>query len=532
MLENFIVASISLVCGLLIGTVFSLFFYNFSSNNMGISNLETTINIAAYKATSSFFVIVYLVTIIGISIRTSRLNIKQLLYDERQVKIGHSSSALGLIIGTIMLIITTGYLVTFFNQNDSNVLMICFVISVIGIFIIISNSLYGINLIKKKNRKAYYRDMMYLSGIEYKFANNKKIFFFTVCLMGIVVFFQIFAFTTAKTDERNVETYYPYHIAYMEYDEEDYPTSGEINDISEKENIAILKSVELKYYVTSDYSLFSSDDIERISGENYRIKQGECVVYSQYDTKDGYPHYDKPTSTYVKIQGGDFSKKYLVKNVCNEVLINEMTLETDYCAVLNAEDFKTLVKHENTLDTGAVRVIQCKSIGQSKKLCETIKTLFCGDKSNNMDFSEISAKYKAIEKDEQTANFLIFVLTIMDILLFISNVMMIHFKLLSGIGLDKKRYNTMFEIGFSFKTIYDIVKKDIRTITVLPAFLAFLFGGLYAYSLLRLSGTIRYILFFTLLVGVIVIIFQCVIAQIYAKYYMHKIFRRDGGIYK
>lgn len=522
MFDNLVVASVALICGLLLGTALSLLFYKISITAMGINTLQITLNLTSYQVTIFFFLVIDLLTISAIAIRTSRLSIKQLLNDERKDRAGHSSNLAGFVAGVLILIIVASYLVTVFNQNDSNMLMLCFLVSAIGLLMIVSNSLCIIDFIKKRKPKAYYKNMVFLTGIRYKFSNNKKIFFFTICLMGIVIFFQVFAATGAKQLEKNEDTYYPYHIVYTEYANEQYPSANQIDTMAKNENVKLTMNAELKYFVEQNYTILSSSDAKQLLGKNYEIQQGTCIVFSQYDIKDGYPHYGKPSKAPLKINSPNFKPQYTVKEIKDEVLVNDLALETEYCVLINDQDFNQLVKHEDNLTAGKLRIIQCSTLSQSEKLCKAIeKTMRAG--TPDQEYVEIFAKYKAVKEDKQASTFLAFVFTTMDLLLYLSNNMMLHFKFLSGMHLDKEKYGSMWKVGFSSDEIHHIVKKDIRVMMVLPAAIAVLFGGSYAFSLLRLSEMEGFTWTCILIVGGIVLLLQNILSIIYAKYYMNKL---------
>jgi hypothetical protein len=521
-LENSIIAAVALACGVILGTIISLIFFKASVYLMGIHGLKASFEFGDYEKVVGFFVLIDILTIAFIAIRTSRATIKQLLYDERKMKTGHRPSLIWLIVGIAMILIPVCYLLTFFEQDHSNMMMICFAVTVIGLFIVVSNSMYFIDVIKRKNRKKYYENEAYLTGIKYKFGTNKKIFYFTICLMAIALFFQIFAFSVTKLEARNIDTYYPYHIAYTEYAGENYPSTDQINSMAEKYNMKLVKNTELKYISNGKYAIMSAQDIGQLSGQKYKVDVGDCIVYSEYDTQDGYPHYDKPTESTINISGQDFKAEYAVQKIENKVVMNDYVLSTDYCAVINSKDFDILQEHAKSSDTWTVRVVQCGSVAQSKKLVNEISSMLKTDPGNGI--GEMSSKYSAMQQSEQSCGFLLFVLTTMGVLLFLSNIMMIHFKLLSNIDLDRKRYNTMWNIGFSFDKIHDTVEKDIRTVMLLPVVIAVIFAGVYDYSLCRLSDTGGSAMIYTITIGGGVLLLQNILSCKYAKRYMRALF--------
>jgi len=292
--------------------------------------------------------------------------------------------------------------------------------------------------------------------------------------------------------------------------------------MAEKYNVKLVKNTELKYISNGKYAIMSARDIRQLSGQKYKMDTGDCIIYSEYDTKDGYPHYDKPTENTINIRGRNFKAEYAVQKIENKVVMNDYVLSTDYCAIINSKDFDILQEHAKSSDTWTVRVVQCGSVAQSKKLVNGISFMLKTDPGNGI--GEMSSKYSAMKQSERSCGFLIFVLTTMGVLLFLSNIMMIHFKLLSNVDLDRRRYNTMWDIGFSFDKIHDTVKKDIRTVMLLPVFIAVIFAGVYDYSLCHLSDTGGSALTYTIVIGGGVLLLQYTLSCMYAKRYMRELF--------
>lgn len=520
-LENVIIASLALLAGLLAGTLFSVIFYAVIIHSFDIYGLKTTLNWRSYQVTMLIAVGIDAVTIAVISIRTSRLTISQLLNDERKVRTGITSSKAVLLLGIAVVIITEVYLFGFYNQNDSNALLIFFPISVTAIVLIVFNSISIIKTIQRRNPHNYYKNMVYYSNIRHKFSSSKKVFCFTIGLMGFIVFFQVFAFGAHHMSVKNVDTNSPFHIAYMEYNEAAYPSTKQIDKAAENAKIKLGKNVDVKYFIgvsnNVKYTVISLREFQQLTGRTCSIPKGECIKISQYVTNDGYPHYDKPGNDPIEMQGENSSRQFSVKSVKNEVIMNGTAMETEYCAVINNSDFNMLLNKRTSVEGGNIRAIQCGNMKQSEKFCRILEQKY------GVDSQDISAKYIDEHKSMQADHFLMFAVTIMDVLLFLLNVMMIHFKLMSGLAADKKKYAGLWKIGYSAVEIYAIVKKDIRTMMIAPAVIAVLLGGTYVCGLLRLADTGKYGLLYTLIIGCAVLLFQCLISKAYARYYMRKL---------
>ena len=403
-------------------------------------------------------------------------------------------------------------------MNDNNALILCYFLIALGLLLILYNSLYFLDAIRKNKPKFYYSNILHLSDLRYRFSNNKKIFILTICLIGIVVYFQVFAVTVAHLSQNNIIRDNPYHIMYTEYSDESYPSTSEINGMAGKADAKVAKNVELPVYLSSvNNNVFSTGALKKALGVDLEIKRGECIIYTQYSIYDGHRHEDKIGSTFT-ISNDKLNKTYKIKSVKYKVLINtDMTL--GHCVILNNKDYDDIISNTGGHSSLQYRVINCATLNQSERLYKAINTKYDMDAEGLL----ASSRFSNLKLGKQISAFVILVLSTMDLMVFLLNLMMIHFKLLTNIDSDRKKYGIIQKLGFTLGEIRKTVQKNIDILMIWPVVIAVIFGGSLVIGLMRLSKTTLYTTICVLIVGAVIIFFQYIVSRLYIKYYMRKL---------
>jgi len=517
-LDNALIALSTLAAGLLLGTGYSVLFNKTFIKHIYPESTAGSLSIKGYEVTALIIGAIYFVTILCIEVYISGRTVKKLLTDERKAKEGHSPSKLLIIIGSALIIGNIFYIIFFYNINDNNALILCYFLIALGMLLILYNSLYFIDVLREKKPKLYYADILHLSDLRYRFSNNKKIFILTICLIGLVVYFQVFSFAVARSTQSYTTANNPFHVMYAEFSDENYPSTEELNELARNTDAEIVKTAEMPvYFDRSSNIVVSSDTLNKALGKDLDIRHGECIIYSQYSLDDGYRHEDKFGSTY-SIMTDKLNLKYHIKSVKYKVLINK-DMTPRYCIILNNKDYNDLISKAEEHYSMQYRIINCASLKQSERLYKTITAKY------DMDANGIisSSKYINMALGEHMSALIILILSIMDLMIFMLNLMMIHFKLLANMDSDKKKYGIIHKLGFTEGEIKSTVQKNINTLMIWPVIIAVIFGGTLIIGVMRFAKETWYTTVCVIIVGAAIIIFQYILSCLYTKYYTRKL---------
>ena len=218
LMENTLLAVCSLMFGLAGGIMLLTLFFKVFVRLIGLDSNFPLISINSVLRPSLALLAIYALTVTVIMIRLSRITVKEMIEDRK------SSSKALLLTGCAAVCYSIIGVFFIFDQTNTNRLILYYVVMLVGIYLIISNSYVLLIWLKKHKTNIFYRNLPVIGSIRQNFSTNKKIIFFSICLISFVVFFQIFSVYCSKLMLRNAVNDAPYHIAYIEYEDGEYPS--------------------------------------------------------------------------------------------------------------------------------------------------------------------------------------------------------------------------------------------------------------------------------------------------------------------
>ena len=178
---------------------------------------------------------------------------------------------------------------------------------------------------------------------------------------------------------------------------------------------------------STNNNVFSTKKKKKALGIDLDIKRGECIIYTQYSIYDGHRHENKFGSIFT-ISNDKLNKTYKIKSVKYKVLINtDMTM--GYCVVLNNKDYDDIIRSTDGHYNLQYRVVNCANLNQSERLYKAIGTKY----DMGTEGLLASSRFSNLKLGEQMSAFIILIFSTMDLMVFLLNLMMIHFKLLTNI---------------------------------------------------------------------------------------------------
>ena len=477
LMENAMLAGCSLIFGLAGGTILLILFFKVFVKQIEIVIDFEAISINGVIQTSVVLLAIYALSIIVIMVRLSRITVKEMIDDSKKVRIGRSSSIILLLTGFAAVGYSLIGVLFVFNQSDTNKLILYYVVMLVGIYLMISNSYVLLIWLKKHIPNVFYKNLPVIGSIRQNFSTNKRIIFFSICLISFVVFFQTFSVYCSKLMVRNAINDNPYHIAYVEYEEESFPTEEEIVQFASAADVAITKNDVIPIILDSSIIIPQSASNEYL-GTDYEIGNKECVIYTQYDLHDGYPH-DEFTDDTVAVNG---SEELSVKEVSYSSLINN-GITSRNIFIVNDQKFNEIEQINDSSYRAAIRVINCETINQSEALYKEISKHY----DMGLDGIFASAQCMDLKTADQSGMFLILISVIMNMLLLSLNAVMVYFKLQSNRDYNEKKYDMLWKIGISDSEILKLQKTENSIVFVMPAVVAVCVGALMTIGLIKIT---------------------------------------------
>ena len=477
LMENILLAGCSLILGFAGGTVLLALFFKVFVKLIGIEIDFPSISVNGVLRPSFALLIIYAITVVAIMIRLSRTTVKEMIEDSKKVRIGRSSSIVLLLVGFAALCYSIIGVIFIFDQTNTNKLILYYVVMLTGIYLMISNSYVLLNWMKRHHSNKFYKNLLVIGSIRQNFSMNKRIVFFSICLISFVVFFQTFSVYCSKLMLRNAAYDSPYHIAYIEYEDSEYPSEKELIAYAEKANASIEINAAISTILDGNI-IISINDANSSLGTDCNIGESECVIYTQYNLHDGYPH-DEFSKDVITVNGTDNLR---VKEVNYSSLINN-GFTPQYIIIVTDDEFARIINNNASVDSAVIRVINCETLSQSEALYHEMAK----DYDMGLDGLFVSAQFIEIKTADQSGKFLMLVSTVMNMLLLFLNAVMIFFKVQSNRESSEKKYTLLWDLGLNEAEIEKTRKTETAIIFIIPSLVAVCVGALMTIGLIKIS---------------------------------------------
>ena len=477
LMENALLAGCSLILGLASGIMLLTLFFKVFVKIIGIEFNFPAISINSVLRPSFALLIIYILTVIAIVIRLSRITVKEMIEDSKKVRIGKSSSIVLLLTGLTAICYSIIGVFFIFDQTNTNRLIVYYVVMLIGIYLMISNSYVLMIWLKKHRPNMFYKNLPVIGSIRQNFSMNKRIIFFSICLISFVVFFQTFSVYCSKLMVRNALNDNPFHIAYIECEDGEYPSEKDLIAYAEKAGAVIDKNAAIPTILDGCF-IISQNVANGNLGTDCNIEDGECVVYTQYDLHDGYPH-DEFSRDIFTFNG---SHELSVKEVNYSSLINN-GLTPQNIIIVNEDEFDGIIQRDASVRTAVIRVINCETVSQSEALYHEIAK----DYDMGLDGLFVSTQFIDMKTSDQSGKFLILVSTVMNMLLLFLNVVMIFFKVQSNRERNEREYALLWKLGINDAEIDKTRKTETAIVFIIPSFVAVCIGAIMTIGLIKIS---------------------------------------------
>ena len=403
--------------------------------------------------------------------------------------------------------------------NGSSIASIIFALLVIcGIYMVVSQiSAIGI-IIKKINKKQYYKNIIFYNIFNLRGKQYKNSLFTATLLISCTIFITCWAFVDIIANKEIIELAYPFDYTIRQsYDQNSSIDKDKIYTLAKQNNISIININEVDALILSYDKSFGNylekvpilcidqNSYNKLFEENIELTQG---YYNLYTNEKAVTQLDENKNIELNLIGSDIKIPMKLNNAFHKAIFSGYEDITYKVLVLNNEDYNDInkrcmpeaierfmvfnvnnwnesVQFHNSLVKELVK--ENDQIRISGDLVSNIyyeypnKYISC---LNNSDFkkwtykpySKIYATYYSL-KDNAIYSLLFIYITL---LCGISSIMIIYIKTLNVSYQDYIIYKKIRLLGASKAYIKSIIAKQLLIIYMFPTIIGSITGGLIA----------------------------------------------------
>ena len=478
--ENILVGISAIILGIISGLVFSRLFFLIIIKLMEITGVEYIIGIKNFTFPIGIFILIYLINMLVTMISTCRFEIIKLIKEEKKNQQNKINNPILALVGALIVVGMSILLYMEFNGMDKatgELLIESMIIIAIGTYLMISQ--FGGFLIKitKKNKSKYYKHLLFITNINSKFKENKKIIFITSMLIAVIVFYSGIMLRLYLSSENQAIKNNSYDITYLELGQKNIISDDEVNEIIKKnsEEIVSKENIEFIYCYNNSEIVISEDKINSIKGTNFKVDKGQYIDLYQNEELSGNKEY---ISDNIKL-------KILLKNNIyvlqrSEYVFKDIFRSDNYSLdrvkILNKSDYEYIKEKSDDYEIGTVKLYNLKNWKNDQKIVEELKESLKNSNINKSDFKEeslrlnedgyleVSSKIGNYKENRQGSTLLLFTSSYLGLFFFVAISIILFLKLLSSVDYDKNKYQSMYRIGMTEKEIKKQIGKELLPI--------------------------------------------------------------------
>lgn len=558
-IENSTIILGALTFGLLVASVFSRLFFMIVTRILELKNINYTLSYKSYILSIGLFFLIYVAVMFIIKMYIRKLEVTELLKNSRKCvnkKVTHPMlGILGVILIGASFILTYYTILGDIFKHQPFMVVVFMCILGIGLYFIISEfGSLGIKLYKK-NITIYFKRIISLNEINYKFNEYKKILYTLSILSSAAIFFIGLTFGFYMTVRDNIMKEYPYDIMYVEtlsmnklyQNKLKEVVNTKENPLNEQKKVNFT-TMELQRYYDGKYELwnrnsiiFSESEINKISRKKVHVKKDNAVSCCYRKEKKAWCK----KGEILKIKGEDKGKfhEFKVQEEIYENTLNYMATgkyDTLQLIILNDEDYNMMTE-KSSKNVGSFNLLKFENWNNTEANLENLITAL--KKSNGISDNNIwnniekrerwdaegievyrpVSKLESYKIDISKYGFLFFVISFMGLLFLISSGVVLYFKVYTDIENEKEKYKKLFKIGITDCEMKRIISKELRPTFFIPIILGSIVGIGYIAIMASNYSMYKKLLLVSIIVSLIYLMLQTSFYFITKRKYLNEI---------
>ena len=519
LLESCIIAGISLISGLILGTIISFVFYFVIHEVIGISALQWYFNVDSYKFTAMLYGATIFVTLVTGILAFMKTQLIDLIKERfRAEKKGKSLKGI-FIVGVVFVIVSVLIMIIAYGDSTEDMWLLSLAIMFAGISMIITHvesiEQYLVRMIPNYIK----RHMIELSFVRHHHKSRSRISIIAAWMIGFSIFFGEFSIVSYHSLMNNSASYSPYDLVYSKIFGKNQVEDSEIESLLNQSGVKVKTVKEVEYLRDKAFNLLPVSEVNKEFNCHYQISKGQFLMLFQYDLNDGYEHkMDIPQM--VPFNCG--SEKIILKSAGSDVriLFNRNPTIADNTLILNDEDYSEISSKSHDFWSGTVKLYSFDGWKDSGKGIENVQKYLLeknGVEPAEQKYYKPSSRIETYATAKQSAEFLMFIMFFIVVLFCSTSYVMVHFKIKAEVEGEQRLLSSLHRIGVTEEEMLEMIQHKNIYYYMPQAITGVFIGAFYSYTVNEIYGYGWRAAGYSLLMGMILVVLQLVVIRGYSR---------------
>lgn len=507
--ENSFVILISLISGLIAGTVFSRLFFMVVTRILQLKGIKYSLNYNSYALSTGVFLLIYMIVLLLTKVYTKKLEIIDLLKNSRKAEINKLKHPLIGLLGMASLV--TSFILMYLTvtgvifEKRPKIITVYIIICLVGLYLCISQFGSMIIHFSRKRKKGYYKNIISITEINHKFNQYKKVLYVVCILSSAAIFFIGLTFSLYISTNDFIENRYPYDIMYVETSKENKLPEEELNKILNSGKTSLLESksvdfIQMELYKMNNMeenelfsrkiTIYSEKEVNKLLAKKIDVVKGQAITSKQSkevnswykgneiirlkDAKNKKTYkFDFQEEIYGSLVNYDANSRYntISSLILDDEDYNRILKDNEICK-FHLFNFKHWKNTESIFTSLMSKLKKSNGFSEEDNLWKSNSTWEFKDLEPLKPLSKLMMYNKALE----FYGFYLFVMCFVGSLFFLSSGVVLYFKIYTDLEDTKLRYKKLFKIGITDYEMKKIISKELKPIFFLPVILGSMLG--------------------------------------------------------
>lgn len=496
LLENMIIAILSIISGILSGIVFSKVFFSLLMKSVGLQCVSFHVNSKMFIYSITTFLIIFFFAVGKSLYLTLKRNLIQSLKNDRVAETIKMKSPL---IGGVGLAIVIGSILgLYYTYNRGEFLLLWAIATLIGLYVSLYHFTSFFIELAKKYKPFYYRRLLLFTSLDYKFKQLTSVLMLVSVMIMITILYSTIILSTYKLNEKEVIERNPFDIAFIQTKSKNNLALVDLYSIVDQKENPVQEHLVIpiySYYQKQTYSdwldvynFISIDHFNLLTSNQLKLQDKEFLYYMNDDPENIGSDEDYYQSLSFPTRNGNVT--YTLKETFVGQNINSLSNLYDFIVVTNS-DFEQPKDNINGFEIN----LHLINVVNWKKTTNVVDRLDKSFKSFNKttspiddvriknnteeDLFRVISKVEDYNLNKNSNGILFFVTTFLSVIFFFGTFIILYLNLFSEIDKEKDKFGKLKNIGVTKKEIKRIVSKEIATLFFVPTIVGTIIAFLY-----------------------------------------------------
>lgn len=517
--ENCVIAVMSLISGLVLGTAMSFVFYFIIQKVIGVSTLCWYFNLDSYKLTAFLYIAAILFTLVTGILGFIRMQIADLIKEKfRAEKKGRPHMGM-FTMGVVLIIISVLVISAGFN-GTSGMWLISTAIMFAGFYMAAANIEYIEKHFAKITPGHMKLNILKMSFTRQHNKSRSIIIMAAALLTGFCIFFAGFCIEMYPSLMHDAFAYSPYDMVYCQIFKKNQAKDSEIKKLLSQNHVSIKAVRQVDYLRGRAFNLLPASEVNRKLNCHYQIPEGKYLMVFQFALNDGYGHTISPQKT-VSFNCGSEEIKLQPSEYDIKILFNDNPCFADKTIILNDADYSKIASKSRDFDAGIIKLYSFGNWKNSQKAIDAVQKYLLNINTTGQleqkHYYRASSRIESFTTAKQSAEFLIFLMFFIEVLFCTASDVMIHFKIKSESEEEQRMLSGLFRIGVTEDEMLNMIRHK-NICYYMPQVLIGIFTGVfYCYVLNEFYEHTWTAAVYSLFFGIMLTAIQTVVIWKYSK---------------